>query len=274
MVLLSRPGSHPALVDRPETPLAPDIGGDGQWPRVSIVIPTCLKAPDVVAKCLAGLAELTDYPEVETIVVVNNVGDAPAASAFLARWPVKVLTWDRAFSWSGINNFAARHAGGEHLLFLNDDVEPLSPDWLKQMVRFGRRPAVGAVGALLRYPNGTIQHAGITISNRTACGCHLFRHRTGREPAVAEIVGHAREIRAVTGACLLTRRECFEALGGFAEDMPVVANDIDYCLRLGERGYSTVMAAQAVLTHHEGLSRGAIDETGDIERFWSWRIER
>ena len=272
MVLLSRPDHRPAVVDRAEAPLSPDIAGDERWPRVSIVIPTCLNAPHILAKCLSGLAELTDYPDVETVIVVNNVADAQAAKEFLGRWPVKVLTWDRPYGWSGINNFAARHAGGDHLLFLNDDVEPLAPDWLKQMVRLGRRSAVGAVGATLRYPDGTIQHGGISISNRAASGRHLFRHRTGREPAVAGIAGYARECRAVTGACLLTRRDCFEAVGGFDEDMQLVANDVDYCLRLDERGYSTVMAAQAVLTHYEGLSRGASPERGDIERFWKrWR---
>ena len=272
MVLLSRPDSRRDIGGCAAPPLSSELAADAPWPRVSIVIPTCLKAPDVVAQCLSALAERTDYPDLEIIVVVNNVGDAQAAREFLGRWPVKALTWDRPYTWSGINNLAARHAGGDHLLFLNDDVEPLSPGWLKQMVRLGRRLAVGAVGALLRYPNGTIQHGGITISNRSGCGCHLFRHRTGREPAVAEIAGYTRECRAVTGACLLTRRECFEALGGFDEDMQLVANDIDYCLRLEERGYSTVMAAQAALTHHEGLSRGATPEAGDIERFWRrWR---
>jgi GT2 family glycosyltransferase len=272
MVLLSRADPRQNVGGCAAPGLSPEFAADEPWPRISIVIPTCLKAPDVVAKCLSALAERTDYPDLEIIVVVNNVGDARAAREFLGRWPVKPLTWDRPYTWSGINNFAARHAGGDHLLFLNDDVEPLSPGWLKRMVGLSRRPAVGAVGALLRYPNGMIQHGGITISNRTGCGCHLFRHRTGREPALVEIAGYTRECRAVTGACLLTRRECFEALGGFDEDMPLVANDIDYCLRLGERGYSTVIAAQSELTHHEGLSRGATAETRDIERFWSrWR---
>jgi len=140
------------------------------------------------------------------------------------------------------------------------------------MVTLARMDAVGAVGALLKYPDGTIQHGGITMSNRTECGRHLFRHRTGREPALADIAGYDRECRAVTGACLLTPRERFDALGGFDEALRLVANDVDYCLRLGERGYCTVMAAQAVLTHHEALSRGATPEAGDIEKFWDrWR---
>jgi len=268
-VLLSR--QQPRAGGR-EAPLSPDIAVEGPWPRVSVVIPTCLKNRDIVATCLSGLFERTDYPDAETIVVVNNVGDVQEARDFLGQWAVQVLVWERPYTWSGINNFAARHARGDHLLFLNDDVEPLAPDWLKQMVRLGRIDAVGAVGALLRYPNGTIQHAGVTVSNRTECGRHLFRYRTGREPAVARIVGRDRECTAVTGACLLTPRTCFDALGGFDEDLQLVANDIDYCLRLRERGYATVLAGHAALTHHEGLSRGAAPETGDIERFWErWR---
>ena len=272
MVLLSRPGSCPDTVSPAQPLVSPDLPGGTARPRVSIIIPTCLKDRAIAAKCLSGLAERTAYPDVETLVVVNNVDDAQAAQEFLARWPVKVLAWDRPYTWAGINNFAARHASGELLLFLNDDVEPLTPDWLEQMVRLGRLPSVGATGALLRYPNGTIQHGGITISSRTECGRHLFRYRTGREPAVVEIAGYNHECRAVTGACLLTTRACFEEIGGFDEDMRLVANDIDYCLRLAEHGYATVMAAQAELTHHEGLSRGAAPEADDVERFWArWR---
>ena len=272
MVLLSRPGSCSQEVDAAPAPASPEVPADTPWPRVSIIIPTCLKDRAVVAKCLSGLAERTAYPDVETIVVINNVDDPQAAREFLAQWPVQVLAWDGPYTWAGINNFAARRSHGELLLFLNDDVEPLAPDWLEQMVRLGRLVSVGATGALLRYPNGTIQHGGITVSSRTECGRHLFRYRTGLEAGVAEIAAHDRECRAVTGACLLTRRACFDEIGGFDESMRLVANDIDYCLRLGERGYATVMAAHAELTHHEGLSRGAAPESGDVERFWArWR---
>jgi GT2 family glycosyltransferase len=236
------------------------------------VIPTCLKDRDIVARCLSGLAERTEYPGLEVIIVINNVADAAAARAFIVRWPFKVVTWEDPYSWSAINNFGARNATGDHLLFMNDDVEPLRGDWLKRMVRLSRIPSVGVVGAMLKYPNGAIQHAGITIANGVECGHHLFRFHTGREPRIAHIVYHDRDCGAVTGACLLSRRDCFEAAAGFDETFRLVANDIDYCLRLAEQGLSTVLAASAVLTHHEGVSRGGALEVDDLERFWQrWR---
>jgi GT2 family glycosyltransferase/glycosyltransferase involved in cell wall biosynthesis len=278
MILLSRPQRAARPVRsccgsvRDKETAVHERHAEEPWPRVSIVIPTCLKDIGIVAKCFAGLIERTDYPDLEVIVVLNNVADARAAETFLARWPFKALAWDRPYTWSGISNFGAREATGDHLLFMNDDVEPLDSGWLKQMVRLGRIRSVGAVGAMLKYPNGTIQHAGVTLANGVDCGHHLFRFRTGREPRIAQAAGHDRECMAVTGACLLTRRDCFDAAAGFDEALPLVTNDVDYCLRLAERGYSSVVAAAAVLTHHEAISRGGAPEAGDIERFWGrWR---
>ena len=265
MVLLSRPERGSVSERGVETPAG---SAAESWPRVSIVIPTCLKDRAIVAKCFTGLIGNTDYPDLEVIVVLNGVAGMEAARAFLARWPFKVLTWDRPYTWSGINNFAARHATGAHLLFLNDDVEPLDAGWLKEMVGLARVASVGAVGAMLKYPNGTIQHAGITVANGVECGRHLFRFRTGREPAIAAAASHDRECTAVTGACLLTRRDCFDAVSGFDESLALITNDVDYCLRLAEKGYSSAVAAAAVLTHHEAVSRAGWSETGDIERFW------
>jgi GT2 family glycosyltransferase len=278
MILLSRPQRAARPVRsccgsaRDKETAVPERHAEEPWPRVSIVIPTCLKDIGIVAKCFAGLIERTDYPDLEVIVVLNNVADARAAETFLARWPFKALAWDRPYTWSGISNFGAREATGDHLLFMNDDVEPLDSGWLKQMVRLGRIRSVGAVGAMLKYPNGTIQHAGVTLANGVDCGHHLFRFRTGREPRIAQAAGHDRECTAVTGACLLTRRDCFDAVAGFDEALKLVTNDVDYCLRLAERGHSSVVAAAAVLTHHEAISRGGAPEAGDIERFWGrWR---
>jgi GT2 family glycosyltransferase len=280
MVLLSRPEAAARLLEAScECAVERDIASpdesflpDELWPRVSIVIPTCLKDHEIVSRCFSGLIERTDYPDLEVIVVINNVADAQASRDFLAKWPFKVLDWEHPYTWSGINNFAAGQAAGEHLLFMNDDIDPLHPGWLKRMVRLGRMPSVGVVGAMLKYPNGAIQHAGVTIAEGIDCGHHLFRFRTGQEPAIAQVAGHDRECMAVTGACLLTRRDCFEKAAGFDESLKLVTNDIDYCLRLAERGYSTVLAAAAVLTHHEATSRAGMPEADDLERFWErWR---
>jgi FkbM family methyltransferase len=242
------------------------------WPRISVVIPTCLHKREIAVRCFNGLVESTDYPNLEVIVVVNNVPDIAAAKAFLANWPFTVRVWEGAFNWSAINNFGAKDAKGDYLLFLNDDVEPLDPDWLKYMVRIACVQSVGAVGATLKYSNNTLQHAGITISNRAGasrhCGRHVFRFCLGDEARIASLVHHNHECRAVTGACLLTRRDYFDAVNGFDENLAIVTNDTDYCLRLAEKGYSSVIASGAVLIHDEGISRSGMPEGEDVKQFW------
>ena len=256
----TQPLADPALADTEET-----------LPRISIVIPTCLHKQEIVTRCFNGLVERTNYPNFEVFVVLNNVPDMASARTFLAKWPFIVRVWEGAFNWAAINNFGAKASSGDYLLFLNDDVEPIDPGWLRQMVRIARLKSVGAVGATLKYPNNVIQHGGITLSNyadsRRHCGRHIFRFCTGDESHIAPIVQHDHECRAVTGACLLSRRDTFQELNGFDENLEVVTNDTDYCLRLGARGYANVISA-AVLTHHEGISRTGIEEVDDLKRFW------
>jgi glycosyltransferase involved in cell wall biosynthesis len=272
MVLVSRPSDVASSAQVNGQRAVPDACADEDLPRISIVIPTCLHKPEMVTRCFNGLVERTDYPNLEVIIVLNNVADIASAQTFLGKWPFAVRVWDGPFTWSGINNFGARNASGDYLLFLNDDVEPIDPSWLKHMVRLARMQSVGAVGAILKYANNVLQHAGITISNHTGdmyhCGRHLLRFCSGNELHIERIAHRDHECRAVTGACLLTRRDCFEQVNGFDENLEVATNDIDYCLRLGEKGYSTVISAASVLIHHEGISRAGIEQAGDLKRFW------
>ena len=276
MVLVSRSSdtARSACTDSQpaEDATRPKAAANEPWPRISVVIPTCLHEREVAMRCFNGLVERTDYPNLEVIVVVNNVPDVAAAKAFLASWPFTVCVWEGAFNWSAINNFGAKHATGDYLLFLNDDVEPLDPGWLKHMVRIARVQSVGAVGATLKYSNKTLQHAGITISNHAGasrhCGRHVFRFCSGDEAHIAPLAHHDHECRAVTGACLLTRRDCFDAINGFDENLALVTNDTDYGLRLAEKGYSSVIASGAVLIHDEGISRSGMPEGEDVNQFW------
>jgi GT2 family glycosyltransferase/glycosyltransferase involved in cell wall biosynthesis len=272
VVLVSRPFDLASSAQVDQQPAVPDARADENLPRVSIVIPTCLHKRDLVTRCFNGLVERTDYPNLEVIIVLNNVADIASAQRFLDKWPFAVRVWDGAFTWSGINNFGARNASGDYLLFLNDDVESMERSWLKHMVRIASMQSVGAVGATLKYENNALQHAGITISNHPGdthhCGRHLLRFCSGDELHIARIAHHDHECRAVTGACLLTRRDCFDALNGFDETLEVVTNDTDYCLRLNEKGYSTVISAASILIHHEGISRAGIEEADDLKRFW------
>jgi GT2 family glycosyltransferase len=243
-----------------------------QLPLVSVVIPTCLRDLDAVEKCFSSLLMRTDYPNLEVLVVVNNVADAEEAGRYLKRWPFRVLSWDGPFNWSGINNLGARSAAGELLLFLNDDVEALNRNWLTEMVALVSQSSVGAVGATLLYPNGTIQHGGLCLVNYGGGARHFFRFCRGTEAHIAPMASHSRECSAVTGACLLSRRDVFESVNGFDERLPLIANDADYCLRLGEKGYACVVAAGATLVHHEGTSRAGMSETRDVDGFWArWR---
>jgi GT2 family glycosyltransferase/glycosyltransferase involved in cell wall biosynthesis len=242
--------------------------GQKDSPLVSVIIPTCLHDLSIIEKCFSSILERTDYPNFEVLVVKNNVKDEVQAKRFLDRWPFKVIAWDGPFSWSGINNLGAGQVAGEVLLFMNDDVEAINPDWLTNMVAFATNESVGAVGAKLLYPNRTIQHGGISFVNYGGGARHLFRFCTGTEEQVVPLANHSRECSAVTGACLLSRRDVFEAVKGFDAMLPLVSNDTDYCLRLEEKGFVSVLAANATLLHHEGISRLGMSETDDVKRFW------
>jgi len=243
-------------------------GAEMIYPKVSIIIPTRLSDIDIVDRCLSGLNNLTEYPELEVIIVANNVADSSLIENYLVKWPFKVIHWNAAFSWSGINNFGAAHATGDYLLFMNDDVEPLHENWLKVMVQTIAVTSAGVVGPLLKYPNGTIQHLGINFIDYGGSSRHLFRFCNGNERTLKWLMNHPREVSAVTGACLLTTKDLFNDVGGFDEELPLVCNDTDFCLKVAEMGYSIVIQPSAKLIHHEGVSRAGMPEVDDVSRFW------
>lgn len=262
-VLLSQVDSAPAQVPPPVQRSAP-----ARRPTVSVVIPTRVSDPALLRRCLDGLLRSTEGVDLDVIVLPNNVADGAAAEALLREWPVRVVPWEGRFNWSGINNLGASHAEGDLLLFLNDDVVPLEPGWLQAMVAVAADPGVGAVGAMLYYPNGQLQHGGVWLPwAKGFDGRHAFRFCTGREAGLEVWLAADREQSAVTGACLLSRRECFSAVGGFDEGLPLVFNDVDYCLRLRSLGWNSVVAGGARLTHHEGVSRGGMSEAADARLF-------
>ena len=244
------------------------------YPKVSVIVPTCLSDLVLARQCFAGLGELTDYPELEVIVVANNIRDEDALQACRRKWPFRYLEWTGAFSWSGVNNLGAASATGDLLLFLNDDVVPTEKGWLKSLVDVLRNTGAGALGPLLLYPNGSIQHAGLYVPRSSQDLHHLFRFAPASTSESAWLLGAPREVSAVTGACLLTSRACFDALEGFDERLPLVCNDTDYCLRLRESGYATVLVPAVQLVHHEGVSRAGMSERDDVlvfrERWKAW----
>jgi O-antigen biosynthesis protein len=237
-------------------------------PLVSIIVPSRAADPQGLETCLAGLVEGTSYGNVEILVILNNLADPAPSLDWLAALPVTVLHRDGPFNWSAINNFAARQARGDFLLFLNDDVVVQDPDWLLFMVSTMADDRAAAVGPVLEYENGTVQHAGINFVYHGGGAQHLFRNFDLQHPNARWLARFPREVSAVTGACMLVRRSAFERLKGFDEAFAIVSNDTDFCIRLWREGMTVLLEPRARLVHHEGISRAGLAEMDDVLRFW------
>jgi O-antigen biosynthesis protein len=227
-------------------------------PRVSIVIPT-RNGLEHLQPCVESVLRLTRYPAVE-ILVVDNQSDDPATLAYFAeleaRGVAQVMRYDQPFNYSAINNAAVARCSGEVVCLLNNDTEVIAPDWLEWMVGHLLQAQVGVVGAKLLYGDGRVQHAGDAVGPG-GCADHLHAGLGGDEPGYMHRAVLAQDLSAVTGACLLTWRALFQRLGGLdAKNLPVAFNDVDYCLRVREAGLRVVWTPQALLYHHESVSRG------------------
>lgn len=230
-------------------------------PLVSLLIPTRDQVA-MLRPCVTALLERTRYPNLE-VLILDNGSSCQETLAFLEslqRDPrVRVLRWPQPFNYSAINNFGARHAKGEILGLINNDIEPLNEGWLEEMVGQACRDQIGCVGAKLYYPNGTIQHAGVVLGVGGVAG-HAHKYFSRHEPGYFSRLHLAQNFSAVTGACLVLRKALFDAVGGLDEDNLAVAfNDVDLCLKVREAGYRNLWTPFAELIHHESVSRGADD---------------
>jgi GT2 family glycosyltransferase len=239
------------------------------WPvqnqKVSIIIPT-RDHVETLAKCIQTLRERTSYPNYELILVDNGSceGSTHEYYAQIRKDPdLRILDYREPFNYSAANNLGARNAAGEIYLFLNNDTEIIEPEWLEELVRWAERPEIGAVGARLLYPDGSIQHTGIVVGME-GHGSHVF---TGANPqrAIFGSIDWYRNTSAVTGACMAVRREVFIQAGGFDEDYELVFNDIEFCLRVMGLGYRNMVTPYARLIHHEGKTRFRYIPTRDIQ---------
>lgn len=237
-------------------------------PLVSIIIPNKDHTRDL-DMCLKSIMKNT-YDNYEVIVVENNSTEPETEEYYKNITNVcpkaKVLRWPGEFNFSSINNFGVKEARGEYLLFLNNDIEAINNDWLDRMLGFCQRDDVGIVGAQLLYPDGIIQHAGVVIGFGEIAG-HAF---VGLHPDECKAFGRAmltQDYSAVTAACLLTKKEIFDKVGGFDEEFKVAFNDIDYCLRVRQLDKKVVYNSFAALTHYESKSRGAEDTPEKKQRF-------
>jgi GT2 family glycosyltransferase len=189
---------------------------------------------------------------------VDNGSDDPATLAYFrqleSKGQARVVRDDGAFNFSRINNQAVKAARGAVLLFLNNDIEVISRDWLGEMVSHAVRPGVGAVGARLWYPNDTLQHGGVIL----VCGVagHAHKGLQAGDGGYCSRAALIQNFSGVTGACLAVRREIFEEVGGFDETLAAAFNDVDFCLRVAGAGYRNVWTPYAELYHHESATRG------------------
>ncbi|MBR2527157.1 MAG: glycosyltransferase family 2 protein [Blautia sp.] len=237
-------------------------------PLVSIIIPNKDQA-ELLAKCLASLAMTISYPSYEILIVENNSEEAEIFSYYETLSDcahIRLIRFDGAFNYAAINNFAAREAKGDYLLFLNNDVTAVSSGWLEEMLGVCQRREVGAVGVKLLYPDGTIQHAGIVVGMGGIAGS-MFVGMDGAKTGYLHKASLLQDMSAVTAACMMVKRSAFFEVDGFTEKLAVAFNDVDLCLKLGERGYLVVYDPFAVLYHAESKTRGPEDTPQKVRRF-------
>lgn len=233
---------------------------------VAIIIPN-RDQPAVLERCVNSILERSSYPNFEILLVENGSMETETFVVYerLQALDARVhrMDWDGVFNYARINNQAAHRVRSEMLLFLNNDTEVIRPDWIERLLDHARRKPVGAVGAKLLYPDGTVQHAGVIIGIR-GIAAHGHKRLERSAPGYNGRAGLVQNFSAVTAACMLVRREVFEQIGGFDEEYAVAYNDVDLCLRLRAAGYWIVWTPYAELFHHEQLTRG--HDTAPMER--------
>ncbi len=238
-------------------------------PLVSVIIPSKDHTKDLDL-CIRSILERATYRNLEFIIIENNSTEAETFAYYKKIQKefaqVKVVTWEREFNYSAINNFGARYACGEYLLFLNNDTEIIAKGIFEEMLGFCQRPEVGAVGARLLYQDDTIQHAGVVVGFGGIAG-HTFIGLHEAENSYFHRAMCAQDYSAVTAACMMTKASVFKECGGFTEELAVAFNDIDYCMKVRALGKLVVYAPYAVMYHYESKSRGLEDTPEKVARF-------
>ena len=239
--------------------------------RVSILIPTCDHIRDLET-CVESIYARTTYPDFEILLIENNSKEEQTFRSYeriQKEHPdtLKVLTWQgKGFNYSALNNFGARYATGEYLLLLNNDTEVITPGWLEEMVMYAQQKRVGCVGAKLLYPDDTIQHAGVGFGIGGVAG-HLHKYFPATSDGYMGRLNYVQDVYGDTAACLLIRKEIYDEVHGLDESYAVAFNDVDFCVRVREAGYTNVFTPFAQLYHYESKSRGMEDNPEKQKRF-------
>ena len=240
-------------------------------PLVSIIIPSAGRMAnvrgrdvDLLAQVVTSICENTAYKNFEIIIVDNNDLRSETINA-LKPYNCHFIHFEGDFNIATKMNLGAKEARGEYLLFMNDDIEVITPDWMECMLQLCQRKGVGVVGAKLHYENESLQHVGVAFWN--GLPDHIHRAFPGTHPGHFFSSVANRNYLAVTGAVLMTKHELFETVGGFDEQFPINYNDIDYCLKMFSKGFRIVFAAGARLFHYESVSREAVVAHDEIQLF-------
>jgi GT2 family glycosyltransferase len=222
-------------------------------PLVTIIIPTKDQYEKLVS-CVNSIRSITNYNNYE-LVIVNNDSTDPMTVEYLSMLDCIVLNYAEQFNFSKIINFASRYAKGEYLLFLNNDTQIITPEWIEALLEHAQRPEVGAVGCKLIYPDKTIQHAGVVLGLGAVAG-HIFIKRPYNDPGYFGLIDVIRNYSAITAACMMIRKDVFDNVKGFDENLQIAYNDVDLCLRLRQEGFLIVYTPYAEIMHYESTSRG------------------
>lgn len=238
-------------------------------PLISVIIPNKDHTDDLEL-CLFSMTRKSTYRNYEILIVENNSEKEETFEYYRKlpdRYPkARVLTWEKEFNYSAINNFAAKEAKGEYLLFLNNDVEILTSDWMEEMLQNCQQENVAAVGAKLYYPDDTIQHAGVVLGLGGIAG-HIMCRASKEDPGYFGRMISVQEISAVTAACMMVKKSDFDAVGGLDETFQVAFNDIDLCMKFRAAGKKIIFTPYAELYHYESKSRGLEDTPEKQFRF-------
>lgn len=240
-------------------------------PKISIVIPNKDHAEDL-RRCVMSILEKSTYNNYEIIIVENNSTGADIEEMyqkFQNEYPqVRVVRYAGAFNYSAVNNLGVSQTDGDYILLLNNDTEVITANWMEELLMYAQREDVGAVGAKLYYEDMTIQHAGVVLglgAHRTAGHSHykVPKQNLGYMGRLC----FAQDVSAVTGACLLVKKSLYEEVGGLDEDFAISLNDVDFCLKLRQKGLLNVWTPFAELFHYESVSRGLDDKGEKAERY-------
>ncbi len=241
-------------------------------PKVSIVIANKDHEADL-RRCISSIVAKSTYQNYEIIVVENNSTTSEIEAYYKTLEEeqgdrVKIVRYEGAFNYSAVNNLGVKHATGDYILLLNNDTEVITSNWMEELLMYAQREDVGAVGAKLLYADRTIQHAGVVLglgAHRTAGHSH-YKIPVQNLGYMGRLC-YAQNMSAVTGACLMVKKELFDLVGGLEESFAISLNDVDFCLKLREKGYLNIWTPFAELYHYESISRGLDDQGEKAERY-------